>query len=292
MTGIELVRFGERRVALALGDYLQLQGIGSRLEQDGDETVLMLLHEGDEVRAREELERFLQDPAHPRYWEVSWQTGRLEEGGGASATQPAWWRMLLSRAGPVTAGVALLCLGVFLFMISSRENAMMVIDALIFPEQIGNADLLVQPWRFLTPVLLHFSLIHILFNLMWWWDLGGLVERTQSGLQLLGVALCTAFVSNLMQFQFSGPNFGGLSGVVYGLLGYVWVYPWINPSVGFRLRHEIVIFMMVWLLVGFSGILDSLIGPMANAAHGFGLLSGLLLGGVFGLAHRQAPQGE
>ena len=78
----------------------------------------------------------------------------------------------------------------------------------------------------------------------------------------------------------------GLSGVVYGLLGYVWLYPLANPKVGFRLNTAIVAFMIGWLVVGYSGILDNIIGKMANDAHLIGLLTGIILGCGFGLLHR------
>jgi GlpG protein len=38
--------------------------------------------------------------------------------------------------------------------------------------------------------------------------------------------------------------------------------------------------------VGYSGILDSVLGKMANTAHLIGLLTGIVLGVVFGLLHR------
>jgi GlpG protein len=37
--------------------------------------------------------------------------------------------------------------------------------------------------------------------------------------------------------------------------------------------------MMIWLVLGFSGILDSLVGgSIANWAHGGGLVAGMLMG--------------
>ena len=37
--------------------------------------------------------------------------------------------------------------------------------------------------------LLHFSLLHILFNLMWFWYLGGAVEKRLGSGKLLVIAL-------------------------------------------------------------------------------------------------------
>jgi GlpG protein len=64
------------------------------------------------------------------------------------------------------------------------------------------------------------------------------------------------------------------------------LYPLANPRVGFRLNPVIVIFMVGWLAIGYSGILDNVLGKMANDAHLIGLLAGVILGVAFGLLHR------
>ncbi|HCA76013.1 MAG TPA: rhomboid family intramembrane serine protease GlpG, partial [Alteromonas sp.] len=84
----------------------------------------------------------------------------------------------------------------------------------------------------------------------------------------------TALVSNLAQLMVSGPNFGGLSGVVYGLVGFVWITGWLRPQWGLYLPKAIVGFMLVWLLLGFA---DVLWVNMANAAHTAGLISGCVM---------------
>ena len=131
-------------------------------------------------------------------------------------------------------------------------------------------------------MLLRLSILHIIFNLLWWADLGRLIERHQSSAQLLLVTLVTAGISNVAQFLHSGPLFGGLSGVVYGLLGYLWIYGRLNPGAGYALRREIVLFMLAWMVICFVGLSS----VVANAAHLAGLVSGCLLGGIFGLMAR------
>lgn len=75
-----------------------------------------------------------------------------------------------------------------------------------------------QPWRILTPAFLHFGLLHIVFNALWLWILGGRLELFLGRGLYLGLFVFTALVSNYTQF-FMEPRsiFGGLSGVVYGL---------------------------------------------------------------------------
>ena len=62
-----------------------------------------------------------------------------------------------------------------------------------------------------------------LFNLMWWWYLGGQMEKRLGAGKLFVLAVVSAFFSGWAQSLFSGALFGGLSGVVYALMGYVWL---------------------------------------------------------------------
>jgi len=281
---IELAAFQEHRMALALSDYLKSIGISNVIEVEPDRFSLILHHEQDSVRAEQELHHFLNNPQDARYWQASWQTGQVikQKIDPNALTFKQVLDNMWARSGIVTLLVALLCIFVYIALLAAGKP---VFDALSYPTNIKNTH---EYWRLITPVFLHFSAMHIIFNLIWWWDLGGLIERTQSKMQLLGVFLATALLSNLGQSLAFGNanNFGGLSGVVYGLLGYVWLYPLANPRVGFRLQPAIVIFMVGWLVVGYSGILDNIIGQMANEAHLMGLLTGIILGCAFGLLHR------
>ncbi len=136
-------------------------------------------------------------------------------------------------------------------------------------------------WRFVTPVFLHFSVMHIVFNLLWWWQWGTLVERSHSSFRLMSIFIFTALASNGMQYLLVGPNFGGLSGVVYGLLGYLWMYKKYIPSSTVYVHPNILRAMLIWMLLGFSGLLTVVIGPMANWAHAFGLIMGCVLGWAY-----------
>lgn len=136
-------------------------------------------------------------------------------------------------------------------------------------------------WRLVTPVFLHFSLMHLVFNLLWTWELGRRVELIQGRLRLLWLVLVIGVASNVAQFLMTGPLFGGLSGVIFGLMGYTWLWDRITPAGGgqtqrFGLPPALMTFMMVWLVVGVSGLLEKVgFGSIANTAHLVGLLSGL-----------------
>lgn len=142
-----------------------------------------------------------------------------------------------------------------------------------------------QYWRLVTPIFLHFGLMHLAFNCLWLALLGARLERLYGSLHLLLLVLVTGAVSNLIQYSWQGSgNFGGMSGVVYALLGYIWVKGQFDRQHLLQLPPGILGFMLVWLLVGMTGILELVLGVgVANGAHVGGLLIGMLLGLVFGL---------
>ncbi|MBS3803895.1 MAG: rhomboid family intramembrane serine protease [Oleiphilaceae bacterium] len=131
-------------------------------------------------------------------------------------------------------------------------------------------------WRPLTPAFLHFSWSHLIFNSVMMWFLGSQIEWFDGRLRLVFLFLVTALISNGLQFAVSGPLFGGLSGVVYGVLGYCWLSQ--QRQTRFQFPPALMVFAVVWMLIGFTELPVWLgIGPMANEAHLGGLLAGLLM---------------
>jgi GlpG protein len=143
-------------------------------------------------------------------------------------------------------------------------------------------------WRFVTPIFLHFGLVHLIFNCLWLSMLGSRIEQMSSSLHLLLLVLVAGVASNIVQFVWSGsPYFGGMSGVVYALLGYIWIKNKVAPDPQLQLPPGIIGFMLGWLVVCMTGILDLLLGVgVANGAHLGGLIIGMLLGLIFGLTSR------
>ena len=129
-----------------------------------------------------------------------------------------------------------------------------------------------QLWRLITPIFVHLSFLHILFNMMWFKDLGYLIEYNFGKNFILLFVLFSGLVSNIFQYMVSGPQFGGMSGVLYAMLGFVWVYKKINNEFEYALPRFDIGMMIGWFFVCLTGAL----GPIANTAHGMGLVSGIL----------------
>lgn len=146
-------------------------------------------------------------------------------------------------------------------------------------------------WRLVTPIFLHFGLFHLAFNGLWTWELGRRIEPFVGSLHTLVIVLLMAVASNLGQYLWSGPSlFGGMSGVVYGLLGYVWIRHKVSPRPQLAIPPGLLGFMLFWLLLGMSGIIDLLMsGSIANAAHAVGLVTGMILGGWAGYSEPREP---
>ncbi len=138
-------------------------------------------------------------------------------------------------------------------------------------------------WRLWTPALLHFSVLHLAFNLLWLWEFGRRIEIGEGGRRLLSTVLVVAPIANLAQYLWAvhGPEgrntilFGGMSGVVYGLLGYV-VTAWRRARLpAYRVHAGLVVALLVLLVVLSFGVTEPFGLHIANAAHWGGLGAGI-----------------
>ena len=117
--------------------------------------------------------------------------------------------------------------------------------------------------------------------MLWLRDLGSMVEGRQSSWLLVVLVGVIAAVSNFAQFVVIGYSFGGMSGVVYGLVGYIWIRGKYDPGSGLYLHPTTVTMMIIWFFVCLVGFM-----PIANTAHGVGLLMGMAWGFISSLRHR------
>lgn len=143
-------------------------------------------------------------------------------------------------------------------------------------------------WRVITPIFLHGNLIHLVMNLMWMLALSFIVEYRLGTLRFFALIVLTAAFSNTAQYLVSGPAFLGISGVVFALMGFIFVRQQVAPWEAYPIRRSVFSFVLLYavlmlgveayFLVQFiqTGVLEPI--PIANTAHFVGALSGAFLG--------------
>ncbi|HEX8310712.1 MAG TPA: rhomboid family intramembrane serine protease, partial [Chthoniobacteraceae bacterium] len=133
-------------------------------------------------------------------------------------------------------------------------------------------------WRLITPIFIHFGLPHILFNSMAIKDLGTFIEGRFGTLYFGLLVLAFGILSNIGQslWYLHGPPypFGGMSGVNYGLLGFLWIRGRFDPRASWQLNKTTVQIMLAWFFLCYTGIF----GNVANTAHAVGLICGMAWG--------------
>lgn len=184
---------------------------------------------------------------------------------------------LWARYSPITA--VLLVTSILVSLVSNFGQNFQFIHWLLISEYTqGLSEVMSgQLWRLFTPIIIHFGILHIVFNMVWLYQLGSAIEQHYSIKRMAILVFIISLTSNLAQFIWSGPLFGGMSGVVYGLLGYVWIQGKYNPYSTIGLNQNIAIMMLAWFVICWLG----LVGNIANMAHTIGLVGGMLMGLIY-----------
>lgn len=294
----ELATFVERAAANQLADILNAKGIETHVDETKDSSWRLWVIDDDDVTTAKTLaDEFADDPSSDRWAELEKEGRALNKSaskpspakagsrahvaaGSADSILPSWLRGI----GRVTLGLMIVSIG-FGAISSLGNNAAITSHFTIASfrtegEMVywyGLSDLKNgQLWRVFTPMLIHFGLIHLLFNMLWLKDLGSMIEREHKNWFLPLMVLVISGISNVGQYYWPpmSPTFGGMSGVVYGLLGYLWVRGRFNPKARFAIPQTLMMWMMAWLVICFTGV----VGSVANGAHVVGLAVGAIWG--------------
>lgn len=294
--------------AQTLADYLLTRQIETRLNKEAEGWAIWVCDEDRVGQARQEYIEFAENPSEPRFVEAGRQAQAIRRQKVAATQEYERKQEQLARrmasAGSAGRGWTFAMI-VFSVLVSvgtrlGEDLTSPLLQALtITPFRLdASGDKIVwlglnaiqagEVWRLVTPIFIHFGPIHLFFNLFLLHDLGGIVERRRGPWRFLGLVLVIAVLSNLAEYyiQFSmttpglitldrpSPSFGGMSGVLYGLLGYAWMKTRHQPELGIIIHESSVMFLMIWFFVCLFG----LVGPIANTAHAVGLLVGLAFG--------------
>lgn len=271
--------------AEAFVSYLDHLGKGAVVRPEADNFGVWVLDEAAIPKAKAEWARFETEPNHEDFRITAqpvleeWvPESKLEEAPLVYlATRPSWQPTAAILAATAVSVTVLTWFG------EDRES---VFRRITFGP-VAPAGLTIlpfdanEPWRAITPVFLHFSFIHLLFNLLMLRDLACQVERRVGRWCFFGMFLLFAAGSNFSE-ALMGPSllFGGLSGVMYGFFGYVLVQtldPARNtPPEGYFLRSMTTMILLAWFALGV--VQNDL--PVTNWGNAGGLLLGLALGGL------------
>ncbi len=256
--------------------YLWDQKVSHRVLENNDRRLLLVGDKQVALQVRSAYERFLAGETEAPEIEVP------------QGPEPSVVVTKLLRHLPVTLGGIILSLigfglvkfdpgyglvKYFTFFDFDRMNAYIIFS-------VPNGEY----WRLITPIFLHFGLMHIAFNMAMLWFVGQRIELLQGSVRMLGICMVIGLGSNIMQATYSeAAIFGGMSGVVYGLLGYGWVWSMMRPEKNLMIPNVILYFSLFMMVMGFAGLVGALgAGKVANVAHLGGLIMGCLMG--FGAA--------
>jgi membrane associated rhomboid family serine protease len=167
---------------------------------------------------------------------------------------------------PVVSGTIALAIGVTIAFWSKMD-----ITALTETVDIRRGQL----WRFLTSALPHGDILHLVFNVYWLWVFGTLVEEMFGHVKMLAIFVWLAIVANGAEYAFLDGGIG-LSGIVYGLFGLLWVVSRHDPKYSGVIDQQTIWLFVAWFFFCIALTVQGT--PIANVAHGAGAVAGAVLG--------------
>lgn len=166
--------------------------------------------------------------------------------------------------------IALFC--IFLFILQVIIPGLT--DALVL-----NKNALSEPWRFISAIFIHGSVVHLISNLFALILFGLILESIIKSSRFFAVFLVSGIIANLIAFNFY-PSSLGASGAIFGIIGCLVI---LRPGMtvwAFSLPMPLFIAALLWMIGDLLGVFfpDSI----GHIAH----LSGLFIGLIFGTYFR------
>lgn len=129
-----------------------------------------------------------------------------------------------------------------------------------------------QPWRFLTAVFLHGSILHIGFNMWVLMDIGPVVEEMYGSARYFFIFVVTG-IGGYVLSSFIGKFSIGASGALLGLIGLLLAMSMGRKTAGMQMLRGQMIRWLIYILV-----FGLLMRGIDNWAHAGGLIAGFVLG--------------
>ncbi len=183
--------------------YLTAHGVYHRLTEERLNQVLWVDSESAATFVRLAFEKY--------------QAGELEDNVNVNHTN-SFFSGLTAAMRRVPLTLVLIALNILLFPVGMGSNelgndSLFARLMLLEIEQVGGDYYFVplgqtlaegQWWRLLTPMLIHFSWLHIVFNLLWVWEIGRRIEVINGTLALFWLVAVASVMANVTQFMMSG----------------------------------------------------------------------------------------
>lgn len=273
-------------------DYLKTKDISAQSDEDDDRYIIWVRDENHLESAKSELAEFQANPEANIYREAAKRAAeiRSEEIKKRMEVKKNFhqvrgnWTGPLSKRAPIVFYLIVACVGVAILG-GSHTGVTWAKRLLKFTDVYDpNATSLFynifrgQVWRLITPIFLHApwngigGVLHIVFNLYWLRFMGSQIESKLGWKKFVVLVLAAAIIPNVMQAVLVGPNFVGISGVVYALFGYILV----RRRDGYILDDFIIVLMLAFLVLDFTPM--RFFPGVAVWAHAGGFGVGVALG--------------
>lgn len=299
-----------RRYAECFVAHLLVNNVSTHIETSGDASLdrweVWVRDEDRLAFAVDELKAFTANPDDPRYAGAIEQASqliraqeqkRLQAAKNIRTIEPVVRPNMLGsgRLPPLTLTLLILCIALGLLSNFGNPGPNNTIGITIFQQLSfiepglydpakGNAAaslLQGQVWRAVTPALLHGDIFHLAMNMFGLVIFGRILERLMGTPRFAAFVFVLALVPNLFQGLMpeslhGSPYFVGISGVIYGFLGYVWIRSSLNPGFGISVPFPFIVLAVGSIALGLSGAIPG--WRLADLCHLGGLLVGLLVG--------------
>jgi GlpG protein len=281
-----------------LADYLLTLGMKTRIDEQTEGWSFWIYNEDHISRAQDELQSYLKNPHDPRYQTavdaaqaIRQKERQLDQEFRKNYRDVAdLWSYPGLRRRPLTFAIVAVCVAVFL---SVESKSLPDLEGrLVFSTPYvdldgrtrtnGLSDILSgEVWRLVTPIFLHFTIVHLALDLWAFSTFATLIELRRGTLPLAALVLTSAIASNIGEYFYDqkvDPGgfhvFGGISGVVCALVGYIWMKGLYQPEQGMIIHPNTFVFFLCFIVLCMTGLM----GPIANAAHVVGLVVGVAFG--------------
>ena len=258
--------------ALSFADYLNSIKVRAIAKQGmADKYYIYVTNELDVSKAKRELLRWAQSPFDKSFNKASWERGETLK--SSKEIKSRFYLPLAFDLTSVTTIVEIICVVVYLLSFVFED---FVYEYLALSKADVFTDIF-SYYKLITPSFVHFGLMHIAFNLVMFEAIGRPIERSFGIKKYLPLIFSIAIISNVVQYCFMLNDmavFGGLSGVVYGVIGYSGVISRRDDlPLSFVFQKGLLTVSVLFILLGFF------IDGIANLCH----LGGLVVGIIWGL---------